>query len=97
MRVSRWQAHIREHGWERDGTLYIDTAIFDKATTGNLKSVKAFLGTTDGSGLLKNMSSVLNGLTTTDTGIVSSAIATTQAAAKAQDLQLPRPCKRRVS
>ncbi|MBC7928677.1 MAG: flagellar filament capping protein FliD, partial [Bryobacteraceae bacterium] len=69
-------------GFNSSGELYLDQAVFASATAGKMDQVKTFIGTKDGSGLLSKLSGVMTSLTKTETGLLSTAILTSEASSK---------------
>ncbi len=73
--------------------LYLDKAIFDKATSGKIDTLQSFIGTTD-TGIVKRANDLLDTLTKTTSGIISSALETNEAASKAQSLHISQQQER---
>jgi flagellar hook-associated protein 2 len=71
-------------GFDSNGKLYLDNEQFKKATDGKIDQVKSFFGTLDGSGFIKTANGVLDSLTQSSTGILSSAISSADNSSKAE-------------
>jgi flagellar hook-associated protein 2 len=64
--------------FNKDGKLFLDAEIFDKATELHWNDVKAVIGKADSSGFLKAANDTLKSLEDSTTGVIKSAIASTR-------------------
>ena len=71
-------------GFDSNGNLTLDSDQFHKATDGKLDQVKSFLGTTDGTGLLPNLNTIMDSVVKDGSGYLANAIDTTTKSSQAE-------------